>query len=266
MSNGKTVSTGEEFQHFWDTPQNILLTGECVPFDFEVPALEEIVDAVRRDEHARITNFLPGFAHESDHEDFAKDFRNAPLAEAMKMPFHMRHFNLDRFYGKGQLLEGFVDGVLRPWQAFLARNGFTWYRLYPTFFMSGGGKKGSHYHMDVSYVLAWQLHGTKIFNGLKEPSRWAPIHKATTPDFRKQEQTRSTPPEGIGEDDVLSYRMGPGAVLWNKLLTPHWVETGDDSAACSLNISHGGVRHHGQLCPNGRYLEAYWQEHNQARF
>ena len=152
------------------------------------------------------------------------------------------------------------------WQSFLAKNGFTWYRLYPIFFLSGPGKQHGRYHMDQSYVLAWQLHGTKIFNGFVEPSRWAPIHEAIKPAFRKAEAERGEPPEGITEDDVLSYRMDPGALLWNQLLTPHWVFTGDDSPGCSLNISHGGMRHQGNLCPNGRYLESYWQEHPDARF
>jgi hypothetical protein len=48
--------------------------------------------------------------------------------------------------------------------------------------------------------------------------------------------------------------MHPGDVLWNVLLTPHWVEAGEE-VALSVNISHGGVRLHGKLFRHEQELE-----------
>ena len=52
--------------------------------------------------------------------------------------------------------------------------------------------------------------------------------------------------------------MKPGDTLWNALLTPHWVDAGDE-AAMSVNLSHGGLRRNGRLCPFEAELEEYRQ-------
>ena len=47
--------------------------------------------------------------------------------------------------------------------------------------------------------------------------------------------------------------MPPGVVLFNQLLTPHWVQSPLDTVAFSINLSHGGLRRTGtnrQLCRN----------------
>ena len=55
--------------------------------------------------------------------------------------------------------------------------------------------------------------------------------------------------------------MQPGDLLWNQLLTPHWVTAGADKAAFSLNISHGGLRHRGEFLANEVPLRKRWQDH-----
>ena len=47
--------------------------------------------------------------------------------------------------------------------------------------------------------------------------------------------------------------MPAGVVLFNQLLTPHWVQSPLDAVAFSINLSHGGLRRVGagrQLCRN----------------
>ena len=51
-------------------------------------------------------------------------------------------------------------------------------------------------------------------------------------------------------------------MLFNKLLTPHWVEAVGEEVAVSLNISHGGLRLRGELCRNERELEAWRGDHH----
>jgi hypothetical protein len=105
--------------------------------------------------------------------------------------------------------------------------------------------------MDFSHVLAWQIYGTKRFCGLRDPDRWAPKEARVTyapANFAK--------PAELGDDDALCYDMTPGTTLWNCLLTPHWVEAANE-VAMSVNISHGGLRLNGRLCPHERELEEY---------
>ena len=52
----------------------------------------------------------------------------------------------------------------------------------------------------------------------------------------------------------------PGDLLWNQLLTPHWVDAGEDEVAMSFNISHGGVAYRGEFCPNEQVLRQYWEK------
>ena len=57
-------------------------------------------------------------------------------------------------------------------------------------------------------------------------------------------------------------RASACSVLFNKLLTPHWVEAVGEEVAVSLNISHGGLRLRGELCRNERELEAWRGDHH----
>ena len=62
-------------------------------------------------------------------------------------------------------------------------------------------------------------------------------------------------PSTITEADSLCHVMKPGDVLWNAFLTPHWIEASSDTAAMSVNISHGGLRFDGR--PHEQELEDF---------
>jgi hypothetical protein len=236
----QTVKSWTEFKERWDGALNFLLEGECVPFAFDLPPLEVVVEQIRRDEDARILSGSKGAS--LNLTSIAESFRALPIEEAMKSSFQLSHFQLNNFYGAGQLLHGFEEQVMQPWQNALKAAGFIWDRCYPIIFISGP-HCATNYHMDISHVVAWQRYGTKNFCGLKDPMRW------TTREERTLSQ-KSVPvkPDGIRDEDTLCYEMRPGSVLWNCLLTPHWVEASDE-AALSINISHGGLRLNGQLSP-----------------
>lgn len=249
-----TVDTWSEFREAWNGVLNFRLAGECVPFAFELPPLPEIVDIVRHDPEARILRGDRG--DRLDLSSIADEFRQLPIEDAMRSQFQLSHFNLPRFYELGQFLHGFEEQVMEPWRQALAAAGFTWNRCYPIIFISGPGCV-TNYHMDGSHVLAWQRYGTKLFSGLKDPDRWAPF------ETRMQFGPGIVQPAGIGPDDALTYEMQPGDVLWNQLLTPHWVAASDEPAM-SINLSHGGLRLNGELCRNERELEEWRAQQNAA--
>lgn len=243
-----TVRTWAEFQRRWAGVHNFLLAGDCVPFAFDLPALDRVVDELRADADARIT---PGTRGDRlNLADMAAAFRARPIAQALESSFALAHFQLARFDAPGKFLHGFTAAVMEPWQRALTAAGFTWERCYPIIFISGQGC-ATNYHMDFSHVLAWQIYGTKRFCGLKDPERWAP--RELRVDYRSEGFARPTALTGA---DALCYDMHPGDVLWNALLTPHWVEAGDE-VALSINLSHGGIRLNGQLCPHEAELLAH---------
>lgn len=247
-----TVRTWTEFQHRWGGVHNFLLGGECVPFAFALPPLDRVVEELRADDLARITPGTRGDRLQLD--DMAAVFRARPIDQALDQPFALAHFQLSRFDAPGRFLHGFRQQVLDPWRTALQTAGFTFERCYPIIFISGRGC-ATNYHMDLSHVLAWQVYGRKRFCGLKDPDRWAPH------DVRVNYQpTGFARPPALADDDALCYDMGPGDVLWNVLLTPHWVEAGDE-VAVSINLSHGGIRYRGELCPHERELVAYRAAH-----
>ena len=97
-------------------------------------------------------------------------------------------------------------------------------------------------------MLAWQIYGTKRFCGLKDPNRWAP--REVRVNYQAGQFAR---PSELTDADALCHAMRPGDALWNVLLTPHWVEAGDE-VALSVNISHGGLRYRGKLSRNEQEL------------
>lgn len=244
----RTITTWSDFRAAWDGARNFLMAGECVPFDFKPPPIERVVDELRANPEIRVS---PGGKGDTlDLSDISEKFRAMPIDQAIRSPFGLACYRLGVFDEPGKFLHGFRERVLDPWQAALRSNGFTWTRCYPIIFITGPGSS-TNYHMDFSHVLAWQIHGHKRFCGLRDPDQWAP----------REKRVRYTPngfhrPAGIGEQDELCYEMGPGTVLWNALLTPHWVEAGGD-AAMSVNISHGGLRLGGRLAPNEQELMDY---------
>ncbi|WP_135553497.1 P-loop NTPase family protein [Paenibacillus cymbidii] len=233
----RTVDSWERFRSEWDGVINFLMKGETVPFHYRMPPIERIVEELRHHPDSRITPGTKG--NKLDLTDISESFRKMPIEEAVDSAFALAHFKLPAFYGSGKLLDGFEEQVLQPWQRALREAGFTWERCYPILFISGPGRT-TNYHLDYSHVLAWQVHGTKTFVGLKDPDRWAPL--AVRLHCKGTER-----PADIGPEDELAYVMTPGTVLWNTFLTPHWVEA-SDRAACSVNISHGGLRYKGRLC------------------
>lgn len=233
----RTIDNWSEFRKSWDGVLNFLLAGECVPFSYNMPPIERLIEEVRRDDDAVIGSGARG--RSLDTSDIADSFRRLPVEEALHSQFTLAHFKLGNFTGPGGLLEGFEEQVMEPWRQALTQNGFTWSRCYPILFISGP-HCATNYHLDFSQVVAWQQYGTKIFKGLKDPQRWAPRETRIHSQGVLQ-------PEGIGPEDVLAYEMTPGTALWNTFLTPHWVEA-STTVACSFNISHGGLRLNGQLC------------------
>jgi hypothetical protein len=248
MDMHRTVKTWSEFQGHWDGLLNFLMEGECAQFAYEFPALERIVDELRKDEMSDVRPGVKGtkLSKESVKEGFAA----LSIEEAMRSSFGLAHYRLSRFDAPGKCLEGFGERVLEPWKAALLAHGFTFERCYPIVFISGAGC-ATNYHMDFSHVLAWQVYGVKNFCGLKDPDKWMPREGRLN-----YKPTELEMPGDLKEEDALCYRMGPGAVLWNQLLTPHWVDAGE-GVAMSINLSHGGLRYEGKLCRNEADLVAY---------
>ena len=247
----RTVTTWDEFRDAWDGALNFLMDGEVVPFaDFELPPLDRIVSEVRDHPEARIG---PGTKDAVIRlEDASAAFRALPIERALESSFSLAHFHLSALDHPGAALHGIKERVLDPWQDALRENGFTFERCYPIVFISGRDS-ASNYHMDFSHVIAWQVYGRKRFCGLRDPNRWAPWRTRVTYKFGELQR----PPEVTSEEHALAYEMNPGDVLWNALLTPHWVESMDAEPAMSINLSHGGLRLNGRLCPFEQDLVDY---------
>jgi hypothetical protein len=146
----------------------------------------------------------------------------------------LAHFESRAFAGAGQVFEG-LGPLFDGWYEGLARHGFSWPQASTqrAFFLSGANCH-TGYHFDSSYVLAWQIVGRKRFCWLKEPEKWlTPEIKFTDADNYE----RMYRPEGITPDDVIECEMGPGDVLWNVMLTPHWVYSLDEMTY-SFNLTH----------------------------
>jgi hypothetical protein len=250
------VSTWERFLEQWSGQQNVLLRGEVFPYRYDFPPLATLIDTVRQDEKAHIMG--GGAGDRLLEEDRAAEFRALPLAEAVRAPVQLAHYDLGRFTGPGQILYG-LDKIVERWQAALAARGFSWTRVYPILFLSGP-QCHTNYHIDRSHVLAWQVVGKKRFCWLKDPERWCPREA-------RRSIAQSTPiarPPGLRPDDVIEVEMGPGDVLWNTVLTPHWVYAPDETSY-SINIAHWDLRRQGQLAPLGREVEEFLREREQAR-
>jgi hypothetical protein len=244
----RTVSTWQGFKEHWNGLHNFLMEGECARFSYAFPDLARIVDELRKDELAEVRPGVKGtkLSKESVKEEFAR----LPIEKAMESSFGLAHYRLSRFDAPGKCLHGFKEAVLDPWTKALSDQGFTFNRCYPIIFISGKGC-ATNYHMDFSHVLAWQIYGVKNFCGLADPDKWMPKEGRLN-----YKPTELEMPADLKEEDALCYRMAPGAVLWNQLLTPHWVDAGE-GVAMSVNLSHGGLRYDGKLCRNEADLEAY---------
>lgn len=250
-----TVQTPEEFLDLWDDECNFYVGADLIRFDLALPSAEQIVDTLRTSEQCKI-NFFEA-QDDAETEDLRQRMRSAPLEQVIDLPFNLSHFHLNEFYPEGRFLADFQRQVMIPWRTLLSRLGLTFMRCYPIIFISGKNRS-SQYHVDVSHVLAWQVHGTKTFHGFHEPAKYGPVDDVV---HHRDKYVSPLPPEHIEPADVLSCEMQPGDLLWNQLLTPHWVTGSQDEIAVSINISHGGVQHMGQFCPREQALRQRWQEH-----
>lgn len=247
-----TARTQEDFLSVWSDRRNFLIGQELIAFDTPMPSTEEIVDILRKHPDSRI-QFL-GMDDESDKESLVEKFKTAPLEQIVDLPFSLANFFLHNFYEPNGFLRDFQRNVMIPWRTFLSQVGLTWQRCYPIFFISGKNCS-STYHVDVSHVVAWQVHGVKVFNGFKDPEGHASVQHIV--DNRNEYRYEEIPE--IDPDLVLTYRMTPGDILWNQLLTPHWV-TAEDEIAVSVNISHGGIAQNGEFCLNEQALRKRWED------
>jgi hypothetical protein len=227
----EVVTTWEEFRNKWDSRQNFILRGEIFPHQFNPAALETVVDTIRSEEQARVLKGRTGLMSSYVQEPFP-EYRNLPIDEAIRCPVSLTHFELNRFTGASQPFAG-LDTVIDQWYSDLASQGFRWGASQRAFFMSGPHCY-SNYHFDSSYVLVWQIAGTKRFCWLKDPERWCSpeVLREQADHYEKMKM-----PSGITPEDVVECEMQPGDVLWNVMLTPHWVYAAEEPSY-SFNITH----------------------------
>lgn len=250
------VTTWEQFRQDWSDLQNFFVGGEVLPYRLPSPSLEDVVDTIRRDEKTRIVTGEKNKALVL--KDIAAEFRALPVAEAVQAKVQMSHFDIGRFTGPGQLLAG-LEEILQQWQDALSQHGFTWTRFYPILFLSGPHSY-TNYHIDYSHVLAIQVAGTKRFCWLKDPERWCPRQIRRNVGIHE----KVIKPEGLTADDVIEVDMGPGDVLWNTVLTPHWVYA-LDKTSYSINVAINDLRCDGQLSPMGIEVQEIMREREAAK-
>lgn len=239
----KTLATTAAFLREWDSRVNFLMAGECVPFSYEFPSTEEIVERlIEREETTGITGQVRATG---DRTNAIEAFRGRSFADLIRSSFQLRYPDVTLLDTPGDIFAGFTEQVLVPWKRYLLDNGFSWDRCYALARVSGPDTC-TGYHMDQSNVLFWNVRGRKIFHGFSQPDRWVPIEKAT---LSRAEQIM---PEGLTDEDLLSYEVGDDAFLWNHLLTPHWVDAPE--LTFGINFSHGGLRHNGRLCRYEQHL------------
>jgi hypothetical protein len=239
------VTSWTGFREKWHARQNFLLAGDLFPFRFNSPPLAEVIEAVRQNERSRIVTGRPADRSEATSTTSSTylDFRDLPIEEALHARVQMSHFELNEFTGPGQIFQGLGE-TIEGWYAALTSHGFSWSSSERAMFMSGP-QSHTNYHFDSSYVLAWQIHGRKRFCFTKDPEHWC------NADVRRLQADRynlMTRPPGLGPNDIVEVEMKPGDVLWNVMLTPHWVYSLEESAY-SFNITHWGLRCDGELSP-----------------
>jgi len=240
-----------EFLKKWDGDRNFKLSGDCCPFSYEFPPIEEIFEAVSNDSLSRT---FPGQKGDRlEENDITDQFRNVPIEDALNSQFQLSHYHLSRFYGAGKVLEGFEEQVMVPWREFLRDLGFTYTRCKPYIYFSGP-HCATNYHVDISHVVFIQARGVKFFYGLKTPETWAPIDSVVKQKYRES----LVRPENLTAEDVICHELGEGEVLWNQLLTPHWVEA-TDKVSYSILISHGELRLRGVLSQRQLALSKRWE-------
>ena len=51
----RTVTTWDELTRSWDGVMNFMMAGECAPFSFTMPPIEQVIDTVRRDDEVQVS-------------------------------------------------------------------------------------------------------------------------------------------------------------------------------------------------------------------
>lgn len=257
----EVVSTWDEFRRAWDSRMNFILRGDVFPYTFTSPPLAEVIEAVRQNENARIVTGKKGNKPEATSMTSSTylDFRDLPIEQAVNAQVQLSHFELNEFTGPGQIFEP-LGPILEHWYKALAEHGFTVERTQRALFLSGPDSQ-SNYHMDGSYIVAWQIYGKKQWNWLKQQDRWC------GPAVRREiagHYDKMVMPEGLTPDDVVSWVMEPGDVLWNVMHTPHWVSS-VGGTSYSFNLVHSGVRCDGRLSQAALEWEEIKRERELAR-
>lgn len=243
-----------EFQRRWGGAHNFLVEGELALFDYAVPPLERIIEETRHSENAIFRSGVKGDAF--DLTDIKEEFLQLPLEDALTSRFVLAHFRLHpHLSGPGQVFEGIDELWAEPWRRQLLDHGFTFDNVFPILFASGP-HSASNYHMDFTHQLAWQCYGTKKFHGLKEPDRWTTLEERA-----KFKLEGAVKPAGIRPEHEYAIEQPPGTVLWNAVLTPHWVETFGECAA-TLTLVHSGLRFNGELCRRVQEWEEWRAVHS----
>jgi hypothetical protein len=251
-----TIATWDEFRQKWKGGQNILLRGEVFPYTYASPPLSQVIDAVRQNERARIVTGRRAERPEATSMTSSTylEFRDLPIEEAVRAPVQLSHFEVNEFTAPGQVLEGLKE-MFDDWYATLAAHGFSCTATQRAMFLSGPHSH-TNYHIDGSYVLAWQILGRKRFCFTKDPERWC------NREMRRQYSGRydlMVRPADLTSDDIIEVEMQPGDVLWNSMMTPHWVYSLDETSY-SLNLVHVGLRCDGELSAMGHELEQIRRE------
>ncbi len=240
----RTVDTRADFLAHWNCGINFFIGGECIPFVYEFPPIDRIIEALLANPNMiAISGTMP---EKLEVENIAQRYRKMSYDDLMATSFQLTHFNLSEFDKPGQILDGFHERVVAVWKAFLTDNDFTWDRCYGVMRVSGPNTV-TGYHMDGSNVLFWNVRGHKQFHGVHNPDKWAPIDWAVK--TRNADITR--PPE-LTDEDILTLDVGDNQFVWNHLLTPHWVDA--PALTFGINLSHGGLRHKGRLCQREKAL------------
>ncbi len=236
----EVVTTWDGFRRKWDSRQNFILRGELFPFQITPPGAREVIEALRKNEITRILHGRDSCDRLDMELHHFPEFRELSLDDAMSRRAALAHFDLRDFSGPDKPFNEILD-VMEKWFAALAEHGFEWNNAQRAIFLSGPNCH-TPYHFDSSYVLAWQLVGAKRWCWLKEPERWCG-HDVLLEQADRYEIMNK--PAGIGPDDIVSVDMYPGDVLWNVMLTPHWVDAFDETTY-SINLTHFNMRYDGR--------------------
>lgn len=243
-----TIATPDEFTKRWMAPPNFRISPDLRPFQFEFPPALEVLDALRQDDEVRIA--ILGGLDPNVRNARTRDFCHAPVEEVAAWRFRLVHFHLARLYDGP--LRGFHEQVMIPWRTFLSAQGFTWHRCAPALFISGPGGN-STYHSDQSHGLVWQVEGAKTFHSCQDPEQVLTAEAA----IMGETTAESAPLHDAAT--VQSVRMEPGDLLWSHILTPHWV-TSESALSMSINLSHGGLCHHGRYADREIAVREHWDK------